>query len=311
MSDTRPLRLAFMGSPEFSLPTLHTLIDAGHDVICVYAQPPKPAGRGHKETPCPVHAEAIRLGIDARTPKTLRDPEEQAAFQKLDLDCAIVVAYGLILPQEVLDAPRLGCLNVHASLLPRWRGAAPIQRAIMEGDAETGVGIMKMDAGLDTGDVLAEARTPIADDETASTLHDRLAVMGAELLAKTLPAYAAGELSPTPQPEDGITYAHKLERGEGRLDFDKPAAELERAIRALNPWPGTWFEHNGERIKVAAAGIDPSASGAPGTVIDDGLTIACREGGLRPLKLQRPGKSMTDTGAFLRGYALPAGTRLG
>lgn len=311
MSESYPLKLAFMGSPDFSIPALHALIDAGHDVACVYAQPPKPAGRGHKETPCPVHAEAIRLGIEARTPKTLRDPDEQAAFQDLDLDCAIVVAYGLILPQEILDAPKLGCLNVHASLLPRWRGAAPIQRAIIAGDAETGVGIMKMDAGLDTGDVLAEERTPIASDETATSLHDRLSLMGAELLAQTLPAYARGELTPTPQPEDGITYAHKLERGEGRLDFNKPASELERTVRALNPWPGTWFEFNGERIKVAAAAFDPSSSGPPGTIVDDGLTIACQKGGLRPLKLQRPGKSVTDTDAFLRGYAMPAGTQLG
>ncbi|MBO6947913.1 MAG: methionyl-tRNA formyltransferase [Rhodospirillales bacterium] len=300
-----------MGSPEFSIPALHALIEAGHEVVCVYAQPPKPAGRGHKETPCPVHAEAIRLGIEARTPKTLRDPDEQAAFRDLDLDCAIVVAYGLILPQEILDAPKLGCLNVHASLLPRWRGAAPIQRAIMAGDAETGVGIMKMDAGLDTGGVLAEARTSIATDETATSLHDRLSRMGAELLTETLPIYAGGELAPTPQPDDGVTYAHKLERGEGRLDFTTPASELERKVRALNPWPGTWFEYSGERIKVAAAAHDPSASGVPGTIIDNALTIACGEGGLRPLKLQRPGKSMTDTDAFLRGYAMPAGTQLG
>lgn len=300
-----------MGSPEFSIPTLHALIDAGHEVVCVYAQPPKPAGRGHKETPCPVHAEATRLGIEARTPRTLRDPDEQAAFRDLDLDCAIVVAYGLILPQEILDAPKLGCLNVHASLLPRWRGAAPIQRAIMAGDAETGVGIMKMDAGLDTGDVLAEARTPITADETATSLHDRLSQMGAELLTRTLPIYAERQLPPKPQPEDGITYAHKLERGEGRLDFNKSASELERTVRALNPWPGTWFEYNGERIKVAAAAFEASATGTPGTVIDDALTIACGEGGFRPLKLQRPGKSMTDTDAFLRGYAMPVGTRLG
>ncbi|MBO6519105.1 MAG: methionyl-tRNA formyltransferase [Rhodospirillales bacterium] len=299
-----------MGSPEFSIPTLHALIDAGHDVVCVYAQPPKPAGRGHKETPCPVHAEAIRLGIEARTPKSLRDPDAQAAFHALDLDCAIVVAYGLILPEEILTAPRLGCLNVHASLLPRWRGAAPIQRAIMAGDAETGVGIMKMDVGLDTGDVLAEARTPIGDDETASTLHDRLSTMGAELLTRTLSAYASGDIVPVPQPEDGVTYAHKLERGEGRLDFTKPAVELERTVRALNPWPGTWFEYNGERFKVAAVDVDPGVSASPGTVVDDRLTIACADGGLRPRRVQRPGKSMTDVDAFLRGYGIEAGTHL-
>lgn len=310
MSAARPLRLAFMGSPEFSIPSLHALIDAGHHVVCVYTQPAKPAGRGHKETPCPVHAEALRLGIEVRTPKTLRNAGDQAEFRALDLDCAIVVAYGLILPEEILTAPTLGCLNVHASLLPRWRGAAPIQRAIMAGDAETGVGIMKMDAGLDTGDVLAEARTPISADETASTLHDRLSAMGAELLVQTLGDYAAGNIAPMPQPEIGVTYAHKLERSEGRLDFTKPAVELERAVRALNPWPGTWFEHDGERFKVAAVEVVPGVSSAPGTVIDDRLAVACGDGGLRPLRLQRPGKSMTDVDAFLRGYQLKAGTHL-
>ncbi len=299
-----------MGSPEFSLPTLHALIDAGHEVACVYAQPPKPAGRGQKDRPCPVHAEAIRLGIEARTPKTLRDLDAQAAFRALDLDGAIVVAYGLILPEEVLNAPKLGCLNVHASLLPRWRGAAPIQRAIMAGDTETGVGIMQMDAGLDTGGVLAEARTPVASDETASSLHDRLAAMGAALLAETLPVYASGKISPIPQPDDGVTYAHKLDRNEGRLDFNKPATVLEREVRALNPWPGTWFELRGEKFKVAAAEIVPGVSGAPGTIVDDRLTIACGEDGLRPLRVQRPGKAMTDADAFLRGFAIPAGTKL-
>ncbi|WNK00505.1 methionyl-tRNA formyltransferase [Thalassospiraceae bacterium LMO-JJ14] len=299
-----------MGSPDFSLPSLHALIEAGHEVVCVYAQPPKPAGRGHRETPCPVHAEAIRLGLQVRTPGTLRDPGEQAVFRDLDLDCAVVVAYGLILPAEILEAPRLGCINVHASLLPRWRGAAPIQRALIAGDTETGVGIMKMDVGLDTGAVLAEARTPIAARETASSLHDRLADMGAELLVRTLDGYAAGDIQPVPQPENGITYAHKLERGEGRLDFSKPAAELERTIRALNPWPGTWFEYAGERIKVAAAETVPGASGDPGSVLDGELTIACGDGALRPLKVQRPGKSMTDVQAFLRGYPIGAGSRL-
>lgn len=299
-----------MGSPEFSLGALHALLDAGHQVVCVYAQPPKPAGRGHRETPCPVHAEAIRLGIEARTPISLRDTEAQAAFRALDLDCAIVVAYGLILPIEILDAPRLGCLNVHASLLPRWRGAAPIQRALIAGDRETGVGIMKMDAGLDTGGVLCEARTPIAADETASTLHDRLAEMGASLLVETLEKYAGGGITPEPQPEAGVTYAHKLERHEGLLDFTKPAAELERTIRALNPWPGTWFEYEGAGIKVAGAEVIEGVTGEPGTVVDDRLTIACAQGALRPLRLQRPGKSMTDADAFLRGYPISSGTRL-
>jgi methionyl-tRNA formyltransferase len=299
-----------MGSPEFSLPTLHALIDAGHEVIRVYAQPPKPAGRGHKETPCPVHAEAIRLGIKARTPTSLRDPDEHAAFRNLELDCAVVVAYGLILPLEILEAPQLGCLNVHASLLPRWRGAAPIQRALIAGDTETGVGIMKMDEGLDTGGVLAEARTPISTDETASSLHDRLAGMGAALLVDTLEKYGDGSITPAPQPDAGVTYAHKLDRTEGRLDFTKSAAELERTVRALNPWPGTWFECAGERIKVAAAEVVADVSGPPGTVADDRLTILCGNEGLRPLRLQRPGKSITDVDAFLRGYPIASGSVL-
>ena len=303
-----PLKLAFMGSPEFSLATLHVLLDAGHDVVRVYAQPPKPAGRGQHEQACPVHAAARDLGIDVRTPKSLRDAEEQAAFAALGLDAAVVVAYGLILPKPILDAPRLGCLNVHASLLPRWRGAAPIQRAIIAGDTETGVGIMKMDEGLDTGGVLAEQRTPISAHETASSLHDRLSAMGAELLRETLQKFAAGQLAPQPQAADGITYAHKLDRSESRLDFTKPAALLEREIRALNPWPGTWFEVGGERIKVAEAAVIDAVADAPGKIVDEHLTIACGAGGLRPIRLQRPGKGMMEAEAFLRGFAVPPGS---
>ena len=299
-----------MGSPEFSVTTLRALMDAGHEIACVYAQPPKPAGRGQKERPCPVHAEAIRLGIPTRTPKSLRADDVQAEFAALNLDAAIVVAYGLILPPEILDAPKLGCLNVHASLLPRWRGAAPIQRAIIAGDKETGVGIMKMDAGLDTGDVLAEARTPIADDETASTLHDRLSEMGASLLVPTLSAYAAGDLVAKAQPKDGVTYASKLERGEGLIDFQSSAAEIERKVRALNPWPGTWFEHAGVRIKVSAVDVQSDAKAEPGTVIDNTLTIACGVGALHPVRLQRPGKGMMEVDAFLRGYPIEPGTKL-
>lgn len=310
MSDIKPLRLAFMGSPEFSVTTLRALIDAGHEIVCVYAQPPKPAGRGQRERPCPVHAEANRLGIPARIPKSLRADDVKAEFAELNLDAAIVVAYGLILPQEVLDAPKLGCLNVHASLLPRWRGAAPIQRAIMAGDTETGVGIMKMDEGLDTGDVLAEARTPIADDETASTLHDRLSEMGASLLVPTLSTFAAGDLVANAQSTDGVTYASKLERGEGLFDFQASAAEIERKVRALNPWPGTWFEHEGVRIKVGAVELQGDTNAEPGTVIDDALTIACGEGAVRPVRLQRPGKGMMDVDAFLRGYPIKPGSKL-
>jgi len=294
-----------MGSPEFSLPCLHALLAEGHDVVRVYAQPPKPAGRGHKEQPCPVHAEALRLGIEARTPKTLRDAAAQAEFAALGLDAAVVVAYGLILPKAILEAPRLGCVNVHASLLPRWRGAAPIQRAIIAGDTQTGVGIMKMDEGLDTGAVLAEQRTSIRVDETASSLHDRLSAMGAALLVETLDGYADGRITPSPQASDGVTYAHKLERRESRLDFTKPAVVLEREIRALNPWPGTWIEIAGERIKIGAGEVVGRTDGAPGQIIDERLTIACGEGALRPLRLQRPGKGMMDAEPFLRGFSVP------
>lgn len=307
----RPLRLAFMGSPVFSVATLEALIDAGHDVVCVYAQPPRPAGRGHKETPCPVHAAAAARGIEVRTPLNFKDPADQEAFRALDLDAAIVVAYGLILPKAILDAPRLGCLNVHASLLPRWRGAAPIQRAIMAGDAETGVCIMAMDVGLDTGPVLARAATPIADDETASTLHDRLARMGADALVPTLDALAAGEIAAVPQAEDGVTYAAKLTKDEAALDFHLSAEELDRRIRALTPWPGTFFAFEGARIKVGAADVVPtSKEAAPGTVLDDTLLIACGTDALRPTKLQRPGRGMTPAEEFLRGYDIPVGTML-
>ena len=299
-----------MGSPEFSLPCLNALLERGHDVVRIYAQPPKPAGRGQRERMCPVHAAAVAHGIEVMTPKTLRDAQEQKSFAALGLDAAVVVAYGLILPREILEAPKLGCLNVHASLLPRWRGAAPIQRAIIAGDTQTGVGIMKMDEGLDTGGVLAEQHTPIAADETASTLHDRLSLMGAALLTETLEKFANGTLKPVPQPTDGVTYAHKLVRHEGRMDFNKPATALEREIRALNPWPGTWFEIAGERIKVAACAVVDGITADPGHVVDDHLTIASAEGAIRPLTLQRPGKGMMDAEAFLRGYPVPIGTMI-
>ncbi len=306
------LRLAFMGSPEFSNATLTALLDAGHDVVRVYVQPPRPAGRGQKQRLCPVHALAESRGIDVATPKSLKDPAEQEAFRALDLDAAVVVAYGLILPQEILDAPRLGCLNVHASILPRWRGAAPIQRAIMAGDAETGISIMKMDAGLDTGPVLAEARTPIAGDETAESLHDRLAAMGAELMADTLPKYAAGEIAPVPQTDAGATYAAKIDKAEGALDFSKPAAELDRQMRALTPWPGAFFECNGDRIKVMAATVDDSPVDAePGTVLDDCLTIATGAGTFRPTTIQRAGKGAMAADDCLRGFPVDPGTALG
>ena len=307
----KPLRLAFMGSPDFSNATLRALIAAGHDVVCVYAQPPRPAGRGQKERLCPVHAEAVAHDIPVRTPKTLKDPVAQQDFRDLNLDVAIVVAYGLILPQAILDAPRLGCLNVHASILPRWRGAAPIQRAILAGDTETGVSIMKMDAGLDTGPILAEVTTLISPDETGETLHDRLAAMGAALMTETLPKYADGTLMPEPQTDDGMTYAAKLEKHEGHLNFNDTVQQLDRRVRAFSPWPGTYFEVDGQRVKVMSADVSDTPTGAaPGTVLDDCLTIACANGTFRPTRIQRPGKVAMETDLCLRGFPIEPGTVL-
>ena len=305
------LRLAFLGTPRFAVAALDALVAAGHDIVRVYSQPPRPAGRGRKARVSAVHARADVLGIAVATPASLKDPAEQAAFAALDLDAAVVVAYGLILPKPILDAPRLGCVNVHASLLPRWRGAAPIQRAILAGDAETGVTIMRMDQGLDTGPMLLDERVAIAPDETAETLHDRLAALGAKLIVPALDGLAAGTLSARPQPEDGVTYAAKLARAEARLDWNKPAAVLARQVRAFAPWPGAWFDHGKEQIKVLAAVAAAGKAGvAPGTVLDDELTVTCGEGALRLSRLQRPGRAPMDAAALLRGFALPPGTRL-
>ncbi|WP_172822307.1 methionyl-tRNA formyltransferase [Magnetospirillum moscoviense] len=301
------MRLAFMGTPDFSVPILAALIDAGHQVAAVYSQPPRPAGRGHKEQPTPVHAFAQRHGIMVRTPKSLKSEEEQQAFRDLDLDVAVVAAYGLILPLSILAAPKRGCLNVHASLLPRWRGAAPIQRAIEAGDSETGVTIMQMDQGLDTGAMLLVDRLPITAATGAQGLHDQLSAMGARLMVDALARL--DQLVPVPQPEDGVTYARKLAKDEGKLDWARPAAELDRLVRAFTPWPGVWCEAAGERLKVLEACL-ADASGPPGTVLDDQLTVACGQGGLRILKAQRPGKGPMATADLLRGFALPAGTRL-
>ena len=311
-ADTTPLRIAFMGSPDFAVPSLRALVEAGHEVVCVYAQPPRPAGRGQKERLTPVDEAAIELGIPVRTPRSLRGPQEQAAFAALDLDLAVVAAYGLILPREILDAPRLGCVNVHASLLPRWRGAAPIQCAILAGDAETGVTIMQMDVGLDTGDMLLSRSVPITAETTGQSLHDQLSLLGAELIVPAVAALAQGALVGTPQPEEGVTYAKKLERDEGRLDFHRPAVELERLVRAFDPWPGAFFEHEGTRIKVLAAeAFDIGAiSNIPGTVLDPELTISCADGAFRPTRVQRPGKGPVDVQAFLRGFQIPPGTVL-
>ncbi len=304
-----PLRLVFMGSPDFSVPALARLLEAGHEVVAVYSQPPRPAGRGHKERLSPVHAFADARGLPVRTPQSLKSRETQAAFAELGADAAVVAAYGLILPKAILDAPPLGCFNVHASLLPRWRGAAPIQRAILAGDRETGVTIMRMDEGLDTGAMLLVGRAAITGDTTAHDLHDSLAAMGADLMVKALQGIADGSLAATPQPETGETYARKLERDEGRLDWRLPAEHLERAVRALNPWPGAWFAHAGERIKVLSARIE-RAEGPAGLIVDDRLCVACANGALRPLRVQRAGKAPMDKEAFLRGYPLPPGTLL-
>lgn len=304
-----PLRIVFMGTPDFSVPALSALLDAGHDIVCVYSQPPRRAGRGQKERPSPVHAFAAERDIEVRTPKSLRDSAEQQAFAGLGADIAVVVAYGLILPQPILDAPTHGCLNIHASLLPRWRGAAPIQRALLAGDDETGVTIMQMEAGLDTGDMLRTRAIPITEETTASDLHDRLAALGADLILETLDSIVSGTVSATPQPAEDATYAAKLTREEGQLDWTKPADQLARMVRAFTPWPGAWFEHEGERIKVLAA-QQTGGGGAPGTVLDGELTVACGAEALRLVRVQRSGKGPVDAEAFLRGYPLPAGTVL-
>ncbi len=302
-------RLVFMGTPDFSVPILAALIEAGHEIAGVYCQPPRPAGRGHHQRPSPVHAFAAAEGLSVRTPKSLRGPEAQAEFVGLGAELAVVAAYGLILPQTILGAPRFGCINVHASLLPRWRGAAPIQRAILAGDAETGVTIMQMDEGLDTGAMLLAEAAPITPRTDAASLHDRLSTLGARLIVEALARLEAGRLIAVPQPAEGVTYAAKLGKDEGRLDWRRPARQLERAVRAFTPWPGAWFEQAGERFKVLEAEL-AEGEGVPGTVLDDSLTVACGEGALRLLKVQRAGRGAVDTAAFLRGYALPPGTLL-
>jgi methionyl-tRNA formyltransferase len=306
------MKIAFLGTSAFAVPALRALVDAGHDVALVYTRAPKPAGRGHQERRTPVHELAAELGLAVRTPRSLRNDEEAAAFKALDLDAAVVVSYGHILPKSFLDAPVLGCINIHGSLLPRWRGAAPIHRAILAGDAETGVTTMRMDEGLDTGPMLLAESTPISAADTASSVHDRLADLGATLIVSTLDGLMRKSIEPVPQPEAGVTYAHKLGKEEGVLDWRRPAAELERKVRAFHPWPGTSFEANGERIKVLEASLT-LAGGAPGTVTvaRDGFpVIACGIGGLKLLRLQRPGKSATPADAFLRGFAMGAGTVL-
>ncbi|MDB5368980.1 MAG: methionyl-tRNA formyltransferase [Roseomonas sp.] len=303
------LRLAFMGSPAFSVPSLQALHAAGHEIAMVYCQPPRPAGRGQKETPCPVHRAALELGLPVRTPSRVRrDAAEHEAFRALDLDAAVVAAYGLILPPAMLEAPRRGCLNIHASLLPRWRGAAPIQAAILAGDAESGITIMRMDEGLDTGPMLLRAPVAIGPRGTTPELHDALAALGGPLVLQALGS------APTPQaqPTEGVTYAPKLGKEDGRIDWSSDAAALDRQVRALNPWPGTFFQHGGETIRVLAAEPEEHGPGAaPGTVVDNAALIACGGGFLRLARLQRGGRGAMSAEAFLRGYALPPGAVLG
>lgn len=304
-------RLAFMGSPAFGLPALEALIAAGHEIACVYSQPPRPAGRGKQERKTPVQAFAEMRGIPVRTPKSLKRAEEQEAFAALQLDLAIVVAYGLILPKAILDAPRLGCINLHASLLPRWRGAAPIQRAIMAGDRVTGVQVMAMEEGLDTGPILLSAETPIDFDDTAQTLHDRLAALGAPLLRDGVARIARGEARWIAQSEEGVSYAHKITPADTRIDWKRSAREIDWQIRGLSPAPGAWFTlPDGARAKALFSRVGQGRA-APGEALDDDLLIATGEGAVRLVTLQREGRAAMAAGEFLRGSPLPAGSLLG
>jgi methionyl-tRNA formyltransferase len=301
------MRIAFLGTPDFAVPTLDALLEAGHDVAAVYTQPPRPGGRRGKElTPSAVHKRASDAGIEVRTPPTLRDAEEQARFRALGLEAAVVAAYGLILPVPILEAPRWGCLNVHGSILPRWRGAAPVQRAILAGDAVTGVTIMEMEKGLDTGPMLLVRETEVGR-KTAGELTAELAAMGAAMMVEALARI--GTIERVVQPEDGVTYAHKIEKQEARVDFLRGAADVERQVRAFNPSPGAWFAFDDERIKIHAAKV-VEARGEPGTVLDDRLTIACEDGAIRLLALQRAGRGVVTADELLRGLAIPAGARL-
>jgi methionyl-tRNA formyltransferase len=303
------MRVVFMGTPPFAARALAALAEAGHEIVCVYSQPPRPAGRGHRAQRSAVHELALERGYSVRTPARLRDADAQAEFAALDADIAVVAAYGLILPRPILDAPRHGCVNIHASLLPRWRGAAPIQRAILAGDRESGVTIMRMDEGLDTGPMLLAQAVPIGPEMTAGELHDVLADLGAGLICAALARLETGTLAAVPQPVDGVTYATKITKDEARLDWTRPADELARAVRGFNPVPGAFFERAGERIRILAADLEPGA-GTPGTTLDDRLTVACGSGALRARIVQRAGRGAMEAAAFLRGHPVPAGTRL-
>jgi methionyl-tRNA formyltransferase len=302
-----PLRIAFMGTPDFAVPTLTELIGQGHDIAAVYTQPARPKGRGLASEPSPVAKLAATHGLPVRTPESLKDAGAQAEFAALDLDAAVVVAYGLLLPKPILGAPKLGCFNLHGSLLPRWRGAAPIQRAIMAGDSETGVMVMRMEEGLDTGPVLMAERIPIAR-KTTGELHDELSRLGADLMARALAALERGSIEERAQPSEGANYAKKISKDETRIDWTKPAREIDCLIRGLSPAPGAWCEVKGERLKILYA--EPSAGkGGPGEILDDRLTVACGEGALRLVRLQRAGSRTMETDELLRGFAMPKGTR--
>ena len=300
------MRIIYMGTPDFAVPALVALAKAGHEIVAVYSQPPRPAGRGKALRPSPVQAQAEQMGIEVRTPVSLKDPVVQAAFAALNADVAVVAAYGLILPRAVLEAPRSGCLNIHASLLPRWRGAAPIQRAILSGDNVTGVTIMDMEAGLDTGPMRAKHVTPI-EDKTAGALTTELAQAGAELMVEVLDDLSAHP--PIPQPEEGVTYAAKIDKSEARIDFTRDAHQVERQIRAFNPFPGAFLEYRGERFRILAAHVEEH-EGPPGELLDNSLLIGCGHGSIRPTMIQRAGKGAMSPGELLRGYDMPAGSRV-
>lgn len=304
-----PLKIVFMGTPDFAVTALARLIADKHDILAVYTQPPRPAGRGQQERVSPVAQLAQSHGLPVHWPVSLKGTDVQGAFAALGADVAVVAAYGLILPRAVLASPKFGCVNIHASLLPRWRGAAPIQRAIMAGDTESGVTIMQMEAGLDTGPMLLKGTVPIDDTTTAGALHDALAAQGADLISQALPKIADGSLPAVPQPEAGVTHAAKIDKAEARIDFAKPAKAVLRHIHGLSPFPGAWFAHGEERIRVL--NVSPATgSGLPGTVLDDKLAIACEAGAIRLETVQRAGKGPMAADAFLRGYALPKGTLL-
>lgn len=307
MKSMTRIRIAFMGTPDFSVSALRVLHNAGHDIACVYCQPPKPAGRGRNERPSPVQIEAENLGLKVRTPLNFRDEDEKKFFADLNLDIAVVAAYGLLLPKAVLDAPKLGCINIHASLLPRWRGAAPIQRAMLAGDTETGITIMQMDAGLDTGAMLMKEKVSISDDTTSDMLQDKLSSLGADMILCALDGLANKTLVPVAQSEDGATYAAKLTRADGLIDWSQPADVIERQVRALNPWPGVSFICEYEQIKVLEAKIVADMSGAAGSLLDDKFTVACGKHALRLVTVQRAGKKSTDGASLLRGLRINIG----